>query len=524
MMPKLRYGRGKFTHHQDYIAYQLMIARHPHYKGMPGAFNDEGKPVWQVSSGKTTSFYEFYKARQEWWTDTAHSLGLPGRGKENDRWTVAARTIHPTGYRRCLICGQDKNIGYFYVNKPLLQRLLKHDGLEKLTFRAPITDALKLLAAAFTAAAVAALIHDLFPEREKYFKTYGFTKTAFEKSQSLKSPWLSPGFMGDPPYRFDGLHDYCTDCRKKNDPGRSDENMRTYIHDRRAFQWWAEGDWALADALYRAAAGGQCVRCKRVVKKLTPDHIGPLSCGFKHVPFFRPLCNACNSQKNRRMTRRDVTDLIDYEEATISSAASWQVRALWNRLKLGISTREQAAELSALMRSMEDVFFRLLNTLYENDQVRFLRSLLHPEYALWKHEFVDLDASRFTFSDVTVADEDTPNRRSLAARSIRIAFDEMLIYAEKHVSQRRMRASLNVNLKTITTELTTLCQGVSLTKQDLAWVRAVKETRGRDAREAEILALLESEGFTDTHHQKGDEAIRKYLEGSLGAIAASVSL
>lgn len=108
--------------------------------------------------------------------------------------------------------------------------------------------------------------------------------------------------MGDCPHRLDGIHDYCLRCRKKNDPGKSDENMRTYNHDRRAFMWWAEGDWKIADALYNSAGPGTCVNCGKTVKKISPDHVGPLACGFQQNSFFEPLCDRCNSAKNRRFT------------------------------------------------------------------------------------------------------------------------------------------------------------------------------------------------------------------------------
>src|SRR5688572_17994426 len=96
-----------------------MIVAHPTYAGIPGAVSDDGKVQCQVSSGRSTSFNKHYKGRWEWWEAKADNLRLPGQGNDQERFTIAARRIHPTGYRVCLVCGEEKNVGYFYLNVPL---------------------------------------------------------------------------------------------------------------------------------------------------------------------------------------------------------------------------------------------------------------------------------------------------------------------------------------------------------------------------------------------------------------------
>lgn len=86
-----RYGRGKFTAHKNYIKYMNFIATNPIYSSIPNAVSDDGKINWQVSSGKTTSFYKYYPARLDWWIKKADSLELPGTGKSDDRLSIAAR-------------------------------------------------------------------------------------------------------------------------------------------------------------------------------------------------------------------------------------------------------------------------------------------------------------------------------------------------------------------------------------------------------------------------------------------------
>ena len=164
-----------------------------------------------------------------------------------------------------------------------------------------------------------------FPERKDAFTKHGFTQDAFEQTRHLRSNFLSPGFMGNPPDRLDGFHDYDIHCRKTSDPGRSDDNMRSYNHDRRSFEWWAEGNWALADALYNSAGPGVCavLGCTEHLSRVSPDHVGPLACGFKQLPLFTPTCQRHNSTKNRRFSVHDVTILIEYERRTNESVASW---------------------------------------------------------------------------------------------------------------------------------------------------------------------------------------------------------
>jgi len=97
---------------------------HSAYATMPGARDDSGRIRWQVSSGKTTSFYQLYVARERWWSLKADALGLPGKGREQERFSLAARMIHPTGLRPCRLCGEDWRVGYFYLNALLAKRFV----------------------------------------------------------------------------------------------------------------------------------------------------------------------------------------------------------------------------------------------------------------------------------------------------------------------------------------------------------------------------------------------------------------
>jgi Alw26I/Eco31I/Esp3I family type II restriction endonuclease len=523
----MRYGRGKFSHHSAYIAYQQMIVSHPHYAGMPGAVTAEGKPLWQVSSGKTTSFYIYYQARRDWWTAKANTLGLPGRNGDNDRWTIAARLIHPTGYRPCLICGHKKNVGYFYVNKFASKKLSRLAPGFSASPGEPIDAVLERLRKRLRPTEYEGIARTLFSERAKHFSRHGITTTAFERSASLKSLWLSPGFMGNPPYRFDGLHDYCTGCRKGNDPGRADANMRTYNIDRRAFEWWSDGNWAVADALYNLAGPGECQLCvpPKRVRKVSPDHVGPLACGFKQIPFFRPTCRACNSAKNRRMSAEDVALLIQREIDTGETVAGWHARVIWDTLKHSAVDNDKAATLSTYLRGLQDVYLRTLAALLAQGHARLLRTLLRPDYALESYQFEGLNSGTLEYASIKSLPQDTPLRRKRRSRVIRVAFDSLRTYVTKKVTRRRICEPFRTHGKKITSDVLVAASLLEPHSLDEEW-RQVVEKILRSTKNAEraIATALAREESGDACDGPNDEGVWCEFRNSVRALCDDISL
>jgi len=434
-----QYGRGKFEAHEKYIQYMDMIVNHEAYAGMPNAVSPDGHINWQVSSGKNTSFFKYYQARFKWWITQADRLKLPGKDNEEERFSIAARLIHPTGYRPCRLCGELYNIGYFYANYSLCKKIKKQYGLN--IHKGTAINEI-LVDVSETGVDVEEFCLKLFPERKQYFKKYGIHPKAFESSNHLRSNYLSPGFMCNPPDRLDGFHDYALCCRKKKDPGRSDENMRSYNHDRRAFMWWSQGDWLLSDALYNSAGPGKCVVCGKSVKKVSPDHVGPLSCGFKQIPYFVPMCTKHNSSKNRRLTPEDVKLLLKYEKDNNVSVASWQVQSIWDKNKSNVCDALTARELSNLMRAFEDVFLRTMNLIKEKGHAYFLACQLSPENAFYDIQFEDLNDASLTFASVKKIPNTSKLRYSMAARAIRIAFEELENYVEKDIAVRKVTSRI----------------------------------------------------------------------------------
>lgn len=490
-MSEHKYGRGKFEADPKYIKYMEMIVNHPHYSGMPNARSEDGRINWQVSSGKTTSFYKFYLARRDWWIKKADQLKLPGKNDENDRFTIAARIIHPTGYRICRLCGERFNVGYFYINFNFAKLLKKNSPILNIVREQPIDDVIEQFRQILTEEAIRELFSHFFPERLEYFKKYGISKPAFENSRHLRSYRLSPGFMGNPPDRLDGFHDYHGSCRKKNDPGRSDLNMRSYNHDRRSFEWWAEGDWGLADALYNLAGPGACSfpGCGKVLGKVSPDHVGPLACGFKQLPLFMPTCQNHNSAKNRRFTFNDVGVLTAYEANTKESVASWQVQAHWDKYKTIVCDDNQTKALSNSLRSLQDMYLRVLWEVFKCGHVRFLATLLRPEYALQEYTFNHLHTGNLTFSSVISSKKITNLKKSLAARTVRIAFESLAEYASKPIERRKMvRSDFQENLPLILQAVQQVSENEC--PRDQAWRDALDMSLPPEQKERLIASLF----------------------------------
>ena len=84
---------------------------------------------------------------------------------------------------------------------------------------------------------------------------------------------LGPGAMSNFPDRFDGFHSYNRCCRKREDTGRWDSNMSSYSKDRRAYEFWSDGNIHAANQFMHSY----------FFKGTSADHIGPISLGFIFV-------------------------------------------------------------------------------------------------------------------------------------------------------------------------------------------------------------------------------------------------
>lgn len=405
--------RKKRTWHPNFIKYMEFIVHHTSYSDLPNKFRGNGEILWVSPSDKL---------RATWWDKKVRDLGCINRAE-------VARKIHPReldGLKPCQICGKQLSIFYIYPNKNTLKKLNAIapefqfspytediDTIVNTILKAPGKDGLSAIKIAFD------VPHDVKEEKDqilKYIKENRKTR-------------LSPGVMGNPPDRLDGFHTYNACCRPLEDTGRLASNLARYTQDRRVYENWTDGDWNLSNRLMgefnKFELEIECPKCKRL-RRMTADHIGPISLGFMHRPRFNPLCRECNSRKNNRMTLDDIKTLLE-DERSGEEVISWHSRYIWDLLKNKIHIQNEALRMSRLMRANLHHVLILFSKISVAGHNQFLHKFLHPEYSFFDYKFVG-------FHPLTGAKKiirkplDSVNKRKNASRYIKIAFDSLKKY------------------------------------------------------------------------------------------------
>ena len=414
--------RVKRKWHKDFIDYMKFIVGHKNYASMPNKFKPNGKINWVSPSDKK---------RAEWWDKKKRLMRC------NDRAEVA-RKIFPVelkSLRLCQICGKKMNIHYVYPNKNTLKRLNSFAIGKKFEHcEEDIYQIYDILEGRFGKDVFKLFIQvfDIPPEIK-------ITKPSLlEFIITERTTRLSPGVMGDAPDRLDGFHSYNACCRPEEDTGRHRSNLARYTQDRRAYENWAGGNWNLANRLmgefgkYKKRI--ECPECKKV-RKLTADHIGPISLGFTHRSRFNPLCRVCNSKKNNRILFQDVQLLLKHERKK-EKVVSWHSKYIWDLLKNRIRNQADALKLSKMMRFNLHHALIVFSLISENGHNEFLKQFLHPEYSFFDYKFIDfhpLSGSKKTVKKPL----NSANKRKNAERYLRISFESLEDY--KNVVNRNTK-------------------------------------------------------------------------------------
>lgn len=248
---------------------------------------------------------------------------------------------------------------------------------------------------------------------------------------------LSPGAMSNAPDRLDGFHSYNICCRSKQDKGRHKENLSRYGEDRRAYENWAEGDWKAASWLMKEFNK----------HKVSADHVGPISLGFRHRPKFRPLSGAKNSARGNRMTFGDVKMLLADEkrkEEVISSHSKY----LWDDLKNKVKNDSDALKLSKLMRQNMHNILSIFAFISEKGYRDFLiKNFLYPEHANYSISFTDFNPKDGSFKSMVKKVGDKKQYENNIKRYIRISLDSLKKYTEKENRHNKNWRTKEVDVK-----------------------------------------------------------------------------
>ncbi len=428
---KLKYGDDRRSWKEEFVGYMKKIVEHRNFEGMPDAIDDQGQIRWNAPSNRPPGRWQDLRDRRlVWWQGKAKEVGIETRGE----WiSKVAKAIHPFKEKPCQTCGRVMSLDYVYTTKNTLQKInraVQEDDQFKYEDFLTIYEIVPLLVKKIGANAYD-ILSSIFPalvDAKKNEEAY--IRFLSEKIVPLSPRGkLSPGAMSNAPDRLDGFHTYNLCCRHKQDTGRATENLRTYSDDRRAFEFWCEGDWAAANLLMTSGGVEPCPECGRT-DQMSADHIGPISLGFAHMPWFKPLCSSCNSSKGNRLTYADVKALIVKEDSG-TRVASFQIKALWDGGKQKVDSDTSATNLSKLLRINQHYFLLLLKELYDLGHPEILLTLLSPELAEEKIKFMGINPLDFSFKKIHRTRRADTYSKSKAARMIRIAFDSLDDYASK---------------------------------------------------------------------------------------------
>lgn len=318
-------------------AYEDMIKNSPAYSFIPS----ELRKNWlSVSKGGVNP-------RRTFWEEKLSS--------KLQKFVNVARDLHPTKFHVCKGCEMPHSIFYVYPNKNTWKWLEE-------TFGYTEDERTKRLT-----------IFEIFDEIQNGEKIVLFQKRFKISIDELKRKCyddqyvgknLSPGVMSNAPDRLDGFHDYASvcGCREKLDPGRSRDNMSSYVRDRRAYMNFSDGRILLANTVMGKmnTVIAECPVCHKT-SNMSADHIGPVSLGFVHDPDnFQAMCKTCNSAKGNRLNILDIQKLnvIENKGKTI---VSWWAKDAWESCK-----NANTKDVNKTMATNAKKFMKILENVSQN--------------------------------------------------------------------------------------------------------------------------------------------------------------
>ena len=437
----------KLPPNEVFERYEEEIVTDPAYAGMPDLYKADGGIQWETPSNRCPGQFQFtHDKRLAWWKKKAEEVGI---STSEDKWiSKVAKLIHPTKQKPCKCCGRIMDIRYCYLSSILIKRIMKlpyvTDELE-VDYCTNILD----LVVEFESLYGEERLNDLgrclkckaVPGIPFFDSAEDFIEWLNDFYIPSEPSLLSPGAMSNAPDRLDGFHTYNRCCRSTADKGRSKSNLASYSTDRRAFEYWVDGNWVeanMAMGLFRSDAEVQQIPCMNDDGQTyhplpcAADHIGPISLGFSHRPVFQPLCTPCSSAKNNRMYYSDVQKLIAAEQDE-EDIASWYCAPVWNRLKNLVETPDDAVKLSRVLRDNRHNAMMLLESLMLDGHLVFLTTFLNLLYANYEYDISDwwMDDKSTVYVNFSVRPSTLEYSRIKKARRIRVAFQALSTYAQK---------------------------------------------------------------------------------------------
>ncbi len=369
----------KRTWHPRFLRYMKTIAEHPNYKGLEIKQRSDGSYGWIVF-GKSADGQK----RIEWCKKKADELNIK---QKPGFYAEVMREIHPTKWKVCQTCGKEMSLYYHYPNANFVKALNKKFGCEFTDcdhisdiWDELINDGVKQVDLAEF------LIHkgglDLVAEvAEKDDIIDGLEKACRTGNKAL----LGPGAMSNFPDRFDGFHTYNRCCRATQDTGRSKQNLKSYTKDRRAYEYWSDGNIHAANQFMGST----------FFDGVSADHIGPISLGFIHDPrYLQPMLSGDNSSKRDRLQLEDIEKIIETEARTGVYPMSWYSKLIWEHIRENYADNRHKIESTyrnALKQNMAN-FMYVLYTILENCPDKgedfLVKAFIEPNYEVFNYTYI----------------------------------------------------------------------------------------------------------------------------------------
>lgn len=400
-----------------FIKYMEMIINHPNYKGLRIDKKNDGSYNW-IAPAKS----DVGKERIEWCEAKAIELGYP---IQPGVYADVMLTIHPTKAKVCQICGKEMSLYYHYPNVNFLKSLNKQFDSD-FTYCDHISDIWDtLISNGVSESKIAAFLItkgglDLSPSsgKDTIIKALEFACRKGNKK------CLGPGAMSNFPDRFDGFHTYNRCCRASQDKGRSSKNLRSYTKDRRAYEYWSDGNIHAANQFMGSD----------FFSGTSADHIGPISLGFVHDPrYLQPMTGSDNSTKRDRLQIIDIEKIIETETRTHVYPMSWYSRLIWEYIKEHFESNPEKVSTeyrNALKQNMANymyILWKILESCPEGE-LFLTKNFLEPNYKYFDYTY--------SFNEKGEIVSQQPRHRTgrnqhETERYSRIAIDSVYEYYEK---------------------------------------------------------------------------------------------
>ena len=368
--------------HPRFLKYMEKIVNHQNYEGLAIKKKPDGTYGWI-----TTAKSAIGKLRIDWCIKKGQELGFTVEYKAYPgMYADVMLAIHPTKWKVCQICGKEMSLYYHYPNANFLKSLNKRfaSDFSDCDHISDIWDELihkgirKTDIASFFISKGALDLNAITASKEEIIDALEYACRKNGKK------CLGPGAMSDFPDRFDGFHTYNRCCRATQDKGRSKENLKSYAKDRRAYEYWSDGNIHAANQFMHSS----------FFEGTSADHIGPISLGFVHDPrYLQPMPGSDNSSKRDRLQVVDIESIIETERRTGIYPMSWQSKGIWEFIKSNYNKfpdKVPTVYRDALKQNMAD-FMYILKTILENcpnyGEDFLVTAFLAPNYHYFKYTY-----------------------------------------------------------------------------------------------------------------------------------------